>query len=310
MRREGGRSARVRPAAMMRRTVASLCAIAASLACLLQAGCEEWTFPPLGTGTIHVSASATTGGTAAAASPSPEASASAAETPPPTPAPEETPTPAPATSPPQSEITVRMEHLTASDEVVEIDLEYPVVSGMADVGFEAALNDSVLADMRAQADQLREDAVAASGDLLEGEEYQKFTLESETELEYKSEALFSLSISLYAYTGGAHGNSDSRYYNVLNTVPARRLSLPDLFADRSAGLSRVQDTVDAAIAADSDDYFDPPGATVGEDTWFYLTNTGLYVVFPAYTIAPGVMGEPEFHIALGDLEGLLIPELG
>lgn len=313
--REGrkGASLPVRPAAMRKRSVAALCAAAVSLVCLLQAGCDGWTFPPVQTASFPASAAVTAGGATGSASPGVSAGETPTPTPSdetPTPAPEGTPTPEPTASPPQSIVALTTERLRISDELVEVELEYPVVSGMADGAFETAFNASVLADMQAQADMLRLKAADASGDVLEGEEFRKFTLESKTKVEYQSQALFSVSMSLYAYAGGAHGTSDSRYYTVVNAVPAMHLTLPELFADRAEGLSRVQDAIELAIGADADNYFDPPGATVGEDTWFYLTDTGLHVVFPAYSIAPGAMGEPEFRIPLAELEDFLIPELG
>jgi hypothetical protein len=266
---------------------------------LILGGCGIITFNPnptamtAGTPSTQASAPATT-------PPAPE------PTPAPTPAPVPTPTPTPS---PVPSPVVNLDSIRMDDEYVTVNLTFPVLANLADEVFQIAFNDSVRADMQRLADQLHADAVAARGDTGPGGEFEKFTLESVVELQYSDGTLISISNSLYAFTGGAHGNSDSRFYTIVNSVPARQLTLPELFTNSTEGMSRVQSAVDDAIALAPDNYFSPPGADVGDGTWFYVTRTSLHIAFAEYVIAPYAMGSPDFEISLSDLSDILIPEL-
>lgn len=136
--------------------------------------------------------------------------------------------------------------------------------------------------------------------------FNKFSLDAALTVHTNDGIFLSMTNRFYTYTGGAHGISDGIYTNVLNTLPARSLTLPQIFTDPAKGIARVNQQIKAQIA--KGDYFFPDSfKTVDEKTWFYITKTDLVVVFPEYAIAPYAAGEPEFKLPLSSLSDILIP---
>lgn len=182
---------------------------------------------------------------------------------------------------------------------MKIHVDFPVFSGMADTAFQNNLNQMIANDANARVTQLHYDAEAAFGD----PNFVKFTLDSQVSIHYNDGMLVSVSIRYQDYTGGAHGGTDGIFINVLNRPTAQRLSILDLFADGMEGKSRINDAISTQIGSDADYSF----TSIANDQWFYVEGYELVVVFPAYTIGPGALGEPEFHIPLASLSDILIP---
>jgi hypothetical protein len=199
-------------------------------------------------------------------------------------------------------------HIRISDKYAEIDAVYPIVSGMADEAFQAKFNSSAEAEIRHAADGLYADAKRDFDDAsAKGFDYYKYTLESSLVKRLNNGMLLSFGVRIEIYAGGAHPFPDSQFYTLQNSIPAEQLALPQLFTDPVAGTARVEGLVRKAIAANPGEYFDDPFVSVDEKTWCYLTNDELHIVFPAYSVAPGAAGEPDFGFPLSLFGDVMIP---
>lgn len=164
--------------------------------------------------------------------------------------------------------------------------------------------------MKKQSDQLQADAKAGYDDAVAGGyDFTKYTLDSKVKVHINNGVLLSMDVRMYAYTGGAHGNSDSRFYTLVDETPGRQLTLLKLFTQQTTGKNRVLKSIKTAIAKSPDGYFESPAITITSKTWFYVTATKLHIVFPVYSIAPGAAGEPEFSMPLSLFKDILIPEI-
>ncbi|MDP2891796.1 MAG: DUF3298 and DUF4163 domain-containing protein [Bacillota bacterium] len=212
----------------------------------------------------------------------------------------------PSTAPTLVPLTVTAQTIVVENDYVSINAEYPVISGMQDTAFQDNLNASVLADMNARVSQHESDAQAAhDADPAGG----KFTLESQIGVHFNDGMLLSLSNRFYIYTGGAHPNPDSEFCTVLNTNSGRQLAILDLFTDSAEGKALVDTAINNTIAANPDMYNPGVSVSILSDEWFYITGTDLVVIFPAYEIASGAVGEPDFNIPLATLSDVLIDQI-
>jgi hypothetical protein len=213
---------------------------------------------------------------------------------------------APAPSP----LKVSAERITIHDQYATIDAAYPVLSGLKDTAFETALNKLLQEDMVNRVDKMKAEARAEYKAMrADGCPYHGFELSSIVSTSRNDGTLLCFSIRMEFYTGGAHPFPESEFYTILNTVPAKRLALPDLFTDPVKGEARVEKLVQEAFAKNPGDYFDHPEFTADNKTWFYLTDKELHIVFPAYSVAPGCAGEPDIGFDLALFKGVLNPKI-
>jgi hypothetical protein len=205
---------------------------------------------------------------------------------------------------------VREACIQVLDKYVDISLSYPVVSGMEDSAFQMEFNKSVKAEMDNLASRLETEAEASySQAAAGGYRYHKFTLSSTVNALLNDGTVLCMSVRMENYTGGAHGNSDSRFYTFLNQEPGRPLTIMSLFTKPAEGKKRVEKFINDAIAAHPDEFFPEADVKVSNSTWFYISQTRLHIVFPTYSIAAYAAGEPEFSMPLSQLEDILIPEI-
>ncbi len=212
-------------------------------------------------------------------------------------------TPAPTAMP----LPVAVQTVAVEDKYVEIHTLYPVVSGMKDRPFEKDMNEQAKNGMLARVKELQAQAKAFHKEAKERDfPFNQFTLDANISVHTNDGTLLSMTNRFYTYTGGAHGISDGIYTNVLNTLPARSLTLPRIFTDPAKGIERINRQIKAQMG--KEDYFFPDTfKTVDDKTWFYIERPDLVIVFPEYAIAPYAAGEPEFKIPLTSLSDILIP---
>jgi hypothetical protein len=210
-------------------------------------------------------------------------------------------------------LSVESGHIKTSDAYAEIyagiDAAYPVISGMKDTAFQSSFNKAVREDVAAFVDSLLADAKKGREEAAaHGYAFIPYSFCSAVEKRRNDGRLLCVAVRMETYAGGAHPFPESRFYTLENSMPARRLSLPDLFVDPAAGMVHLNGLIRKKIAADPGGYFEGADSTAGANTWFYLTDRELHVVYPAYSVAPGAAGEPDFGLELDLFKDMLIPE--
>lgn len=108
--------------------------------------------------------------------------------------------------------------------------------------------------------------------------------------------LLSLVVTVYTYTGGAHGMTTRNYIN-LDLTTGEPLKFPHLFAD-DAELARAAALIDAEVKAEPERFFIQgfSADAFQPDQDFYLTPNQAVVCFGLYEIAPYVAGIQEFAV--------------
>jgi hypothetical protein len=119
---------------------------------------------------------------------------------------------------------------------------------------------------------------------------------------YNKNNLLSLYITYYQYTGGTHGLSIRKAYNI-NTKTCNLLSLKELLKSTSSYNSIIDKEIQVQIDKDKYIYFPDAFKGIVENQDFYLENNYLVIFFQHYEIAPYAAGIPEFKIHLDKFKG-------
>lgn len=120
---------------------------------------------------------------------------------------------------------------------------------------------------------------------------------------YNANGLLSLYMDSYEFTGGAHGNT-VRCGDVWNLSCAMPRSLHSFFPDGShwkrESITAIRSEIERQLATGEYMYFDGWYETVATEfdpSRFYLTEDGVTVFYPLYTLAPYVEGITTFVVA-------------
>ncbi len=181
------------------------------------------------------------------------------------------------------------------------DLSIPVIEGLKDKKYQDQLNDILerhaMKDLELLKKQAENDAAEAKKS---GFEFRPYEVIVKYEVKAGGGAadagMFSIAVTTYTYTGGAHGLPRTDTYNVLNQDAAKRVELKDLFG---AGYKQTIDKhIQDEIAKHPDDYFKDGFEGIDDTQSFYIHQGSAVIVFGPYEIAPYAAGMPEFVIPL------------
>jgi len=119
-----------------------------------------------------------------------------------------------------------------------------------------------------------------------------------------------LYIDYYSYTGGAHGFTDRRAYNI-DLTTGRELRLSDLFAPDFNYISIINEEIKKQIQAGDEIFFDGELGfqSITENQPFYIEEGNLVIYFGLYEIAPYAAGIQEFRFPLDRFGNNLIAGL-
>lgn len=114
----------------------------------------------------------------------------------------------------------------------------------------------------------------------------------------------SLYIDYYQYTGGAHGITIRKSYNI-DEETGTILTLKDIFKEGYDYKKIIDSNIREQISKKPDIYFSGKEGFNGVDekTKFYIENDNLIIYYGEYEIAPYVTGIPEFYIPINIFEG-------
>lgn len=124
---------------------------------------------------------------------------------------------------------------------------------------------------------------------------------------YKATSLdkiISFYIDYYQYTGGAHGITTRKAYNV-DEATEELLTLNDIFNEGYNYKDKIDNKIRADISKNPDFYFSGKDGFNGIDkkAKFYVEDGNLVIYYGSYEIAPYVTGIPEFRIPTNMFEG-------
>lgn len=115
--------------------------------------------------------------------------------------------------------------------------------------------------------------------------------------------VISLYIDYYQYTGGAHGVTTRKSYNIDETT-GDILTLKDLFNSEYNYKDKIDSNIKNEINKNSDIYFTGKEGFNGidEKTKFYIEDGNLVIYYGQYEIAPYATGIPEFRMPINMFE--------
>ncbi|NLV21915.1 MAG: DUF3298 domain-containing protein [Syntrophomonadaceae bacterium] len=185
-------------------------------------------------------------------------------------------------------------------EYMETNLRIPCLQGLADETLQTKLNDRFVQDALSLEKSLQADLQQYVADAQKYDyPIHNFVLYARFQPGYLSSRFLSLTVDYYQYTGGAHGNTERRPYNI-DLQSGLDLALKDLFVNNYDYTSVIDGEIKNQINNGEPIYFegDMGFQGIGEDQDYYLQDGALVVVFQQYEIAPYAAGIPEFKIPL------------
>ncbi len=214
--------------------------------------------------------------------------------------------------PPESFIPANVtgKALAEKSDIFAMELDIPVVEGLADPALQDKINQILETDAVGFAESLKaQSEVDYASFQAEGIPWSPYEAASRWTLHLSNENVFSLSVDFYSFTGGAHGLTTRSCYNYL-LEDGTMLTLPTLFSQGSEWKKRLNTHVRQAIAANPDEYFPVESledmAPVTDELQFFLAEESLILNFGIYEIAPYATGMPNIVIPVEDLEDILI----
>jgi hypothetical protein len=234
------------------------------------------------------------------------------------------PTPAGSTFPAeQRDLTVAeknnlitAEKIQEKNDILEIDITYPVISGLTDADFQEQLNYYIKKQVMYAKDGIERQAEEYDQEAKKnGWEIRPYQLFIDYDLKTNDEDLLSFTITYYTYTGGANGMTVVGCINI-DKKANTPIHLGDLFPAGADYKTKINNEIIKQIELRSQNkeeiFFegDMGFKSISDTQGFYLKDNDIVIVFPKYEIAPGAMGIPEFAINLAELKDSLAVKEG
>jgi len=127
----------------------------------------------------------------------------------------------------------------------------------------------------------------------------------EFEIKTNERGIFSLSLTVYSFTGGAHGMTIVKSLT-FDVASGQQYELSDLFKPNSEYVSKLSSIIAGKIK-DWETLLLEPFTTIRTDQDFYLADHALVIYFQLYEISPYVAGFPYFPIPILDIQDIIQP---
>lgn len=143
----------------------------------------------------------------------------------------------------------------------------------------------------------------------EEEKYIKYKYEAYTnyDLTYHKNNIVSIPMTMYKFTGGAHGMTYLVSYNY-DLLTGKRLLLKNLFKEGVDYKFLINNLIKYEINKNKELYFigDEGFISISDDQKFYIDNDKIVIYFDLYEIAPYYVGLPKFEVPFDDYKKYLL----
>ncbi|MCU9816641.1 DUF3298 and DUF4163 domain-containing protein [Paraclostridium sp. AKS73] len=116
-----------------------------------------------------------------------------------------------------------------------------------------------------------------------------------------SDSMLSIVVTIYQYSGGAHGYYENGSYNIF-IENGQNLNLKDLFKENSDYKNVINGLIRDEIKENKQEY---SFKSISENQKFYIQDDNLVIYFDLYEIAPFAGGIPEFRISADKINHIL-----
>lgn len=191
--------------------------------------------------------------------------------------------------------TISSKETKEDSKIFKSTIKIPIISGLKDGSSEKKLNELIDKDIEGFKNEVKS---IAEEDNAKGILRNNYEVIIDYKEHYNKNNLISFTISYYSYTGGAHGNTIKKSYNIdLKTY--EMASLRDLFNPGEEYEEIINDQIRKTISNNPDEYY-PEIANyfkgILPDQPFFIEDGSLVVYFGQYEIAPYSSGFKEFKI--------------
>lgn len=215
----------------------------------------------------------------------------------------------------QNPITITTIKMSADNDYIKVNLQYPQISGLSDSAAEKSINDI----FRQAAVKAVDEGLQNSYDVMQvHQRYPDSPAQSETyfdyRLKYNQNGLLSVNLLDYQFAGGAHGQTTETSYT-FDLSTGKALALSDLM-NRDSDYknlinSAVKIQIDQRIASGNlSQIVGSEFSTIGDSQDYFLSNNGLVIYFQQYEHFPYAAGIQEFSIGYADLNEMFKPDFG
>jgi hypothetical protein len=176
----------------------------------------------------------------------------------------------------------------------QIQVYYPVIYGLSNRTIEQKIN----RDIRLSLERLLQDRGSDREDLQEMIGY--------FEIKTNERHILSLALSVYSYTGGAHGTTVIHSLT-FDITTGKQYALKDLFKSNSNYVVRISQLIQEQIKERKLPVIEP-FMRIKPDQDYYIADKSLVIYFQLYELVPYAYGFPYFPISIYQIQDLIDEE--
>jgi rubrerythrin len=207
-------------------------------------------------------------------------------------------------------VTVTTKPVKAKDELIEIDLRIPVISGIPNRNIQRLINENIENDVMEFKRQMEAASKEGSEEAkAQGKPFIPYIASTNYAVTYDKNNILSISILYHEYVGGRNVFIRSSYNYDIKTGTS--LGLRELFKPGVPYRELINTEVRRQIQASPDIY--PPGAAqnfkgIAADQPYYLEGDNIVVYFGFNQLAPTISEIPVIRIPIAKFKNQLRPE--
>lgn len=126
------------------------------------------------------------------------------------------------------------------------------------------------------------------------------------EIKTNERGIFSLTLTVYSFTGGAHGMTIIKSLS-FDVATGHQYELKELFKADSDYVAKLSDIIQQKITDWETPLLDK-FTSIRNDQDFYLADHSLVIYFQLYEITPYVAGFPYYPIPILDIQDIIKPD--
>jgi len=192
------------------------------------------------------------------------------------------------------DLPVAIGHKILQKQSPKINVYYPFVIGLANPQAELKINSAIVTTLNQTMVELG---------------YHEPSLQEmvgEFEIKTNERNILSLTLTVYAFTGGAHGMTIVKALS-FDVTTGKQYELKDLFKPDSDYVTVLSKIIEQKIK-DWEIQLLEPFTTIRPDQDFYFADHSLVIYFQLYEITPYVWGFPYFPIPILDIQDIIQPD--
>lgn len=205
---------------------------------------------------------------------------------------------------PTAKIRINSKEIKLASDKIDVNIKMPVISGLSDRGLQIELNHEILSYLSEMKETMVLEAATFSNTAKKDNiPFRPFQLVSTFKVTRADDRILSFYIDTYAFTGGAHGMTYRRPYNI-SLKDGKMITLKDVFKGTPNYIEKVNARIDEQISKNPDVFFTDEKMrfkTILDDQPFYILPGAIVIYFNLYEIAPYSSGLPEFTIEVPSL---------